>query len=141
MSITEDSFLFGPAPAEILVSPGDTIAHVRRTVLFSCIAYGIPLPTFTWRRNDTILRNDSSTIIYQSLTTKRGVTFVKSTLEICSLRVDEDSGVYSCSAVNVATTASASFELEVKGIAIILQSLLWVEHYKCCFGSPQYQLK
>ena len=49
------------------------------------------------------------------MTTRRGVSFVKSILEICSLRLEEDSAVYSCTADNMATAANASFDLDVAG--------------------------
>ena len=104
-----------PAPPEILVSPLSTTAFHGTTVMFACIAYGVPLPTFSWTRNSYPLVNDSSTVIYENKTTKEGIVFVKSVLEICSLRVVEDSGTYSCRAESVITSASANFELAVQG--------------------------
>ena len=104
-----------PAPPEILVSPPNATAFHGTTILFSCIAYGVPLPTFLWTRNGHSLFNDSSTVIYENRTTKEGIVFVKSVLEICNLRVVEDSGVYSCRAESVSSSASANFELAVQG--------------------------
>ena len=83
--------------------------------MFACIAYGVPLPTFSWTRNSYPLVNDSSTVIYENKTTKEGIVFVKSVLEICNLQVVEDSGTYSCRAESVITSASANFELAVQG--------------------------
>ena len=104
-----------PASPEILVSPPNATAFHGTTILFSCIAYGVPLPTFLWTRNRHSLFNDSSTVIYENKTTKEGIVFVKSVLEICNLRVVEDSGVYSCRAESVNSSASANFELAVQG--------------------------
>lgn len=104
-----------PAPPEILVSPLSTTAFHGTTVMFACIAYGVPLPTFSWTRDSYPLVNDSSTVIYENKTTKEGIVFVKSVLEICNLQVVEDSGTYSCRAESVITSASTNFELAVQG--------------------------
>ena len=104
-----------PAPPEILVSPLSTTAFHGTTVMFACIAYGVPLPTFSWTRENYPLVNDSSTVIYENKTTKEGIVFVKSVLEICNLQVVEDNGTYSCRAESVITSASANFELAVQG--------------------------
>ena len=119
-----------PAPPEILVSPPNATAFHGTTILFSCIAYGVPLPTFLWTRNRHSLFNDSSTVIYENKTTKEGIVFVKSVLEICNLRVVEDSGVYSCIAESVNSSASANFELAVQGKFLSLCCLLFVVF--CC---------
>ena len=102
--------------------------------MFSCIAYGVPLPTFLWTRNRHSLFNDSSTVIYENKTTKEGIVFVKSVLEICNLRVVEDSGVYSCRAESVSSRAESVFELAVQGKFLSLFCFLVCLFFACLFG-------
>ena len=109
--------------------------------MFSCIAYGVPLPKFLWTRNSHSLFNDSSTVIYENKTTKEGIVFVKSVLEICNLRVVEDSGVYSCRAESVNSSTNANFELAVQGkflssfcfLVFVFFCLLFIVVVFCCF--------
>ena len=125
-----------PAPPEILVSPLSTTAFHGTTVMFACIAYGVPLPTFSWTRDSYPLVNDSSTVIYENKTTKEGIVFVKSVLEICNLQVVEDSGTYSCRAESVITSASTNFELAVQGnfsFSLGIFICLFVHIVFCCF--------
>ena len=125
-----------PAPPEVLVSPLSTTAFHGTTVMFACIAYGVPVPTFSWTRDSYPLVNDSSTVIYENKTTKEGIVFVKSVLEICNLQVVEDSGTYSCRAESVITSASTNFELAVQGnfsFSLGIFICLFVHIVFCCF--------
>ena len=89
----------------ISVDDGNTITSV-------CVAYGDPNPSISWNRGDTVLINDSRTMIYEGTVTNRGVTFVQSILELCS--ADEaDAGQYSCFASNTLDNDTASFVLTV----------------------------
>ena len=82
------------------------------TITFACMAYGDPDPSISWNRGDTVLINDSRTMIYEGTVTNRGVTFVQSILELCS--ADEaDAGQYSCFANNTLGNDTASFVLTV----------------------------
>ena len=83
--------------------------------MFVCVAYGYPVPSLTWEKDGTLLKNQSRSTIYEEQVVENGVTFVQSILEVCSLEQD-DAAQYNCSASNNISSASASFELIVKHI-------------------------
>ena len=83
--------------------------------MFVCVAYGYPLPSLTWEKDGTLLKNQSRSTIYEEQVVENGETFVQSILVICSLEQDDAAG-YNCSASNNISSASASFELIVKHI-------------------------
>ena len=91
-----------------------TEADAGQTLTFTCVAYGVPLPTITWSQGDTLLSNDTDTrvTIYNEEVEEGGLVFFQSILEICSAELI-DSGVYSCNADNGMTNDSVSFELRV----------------------------
>ena len=103
---------------EIIVAPADSAARANSTVLFTCVAYGVPLPSYiTWTFNDTALSNSSSAdyslSIYHSQFEVGGAVFLQSILEICGL-VEEQSGYYSCSAESSAGNDTETFRLIVQ---------------------------
>ena len=85
------------------------------TGMFVCVAYGYPVPSLTWEKDGTLLKNQSRSTIYEEQVVENGVTFVQSILEVCSLEQD-DAAQYNCNTSNNISSASASFELIVKHI-------------------------
>ena len=80
--------------------------------MFVCVAYGYPVPSLTWEKDGTLLKNQSQSTIYEEQVVANGETFVQSILVICSLE-QEDTAKYNCSATNGISSASASFDLTV----------------------------
>ncbi|CAI8042984.1 Hemicentin-1 [Geodia barretti] len=106
---------------EIIVAPADSAARANSTILFTCVAYGVPLPSYiTWTFNGTALSNSSSAdyslSIYHSQFQVGGAVFLQSILEICGL-VEEQSGYYSCSAESSAGNDTETFRLIVQPLA------------------------
>ena len=94
------------------MAPNDTSLYVGETLTLSCVAYGLPLPTITWMRGDQPL--DALFLLHESEIVTTHVTFVRSTLQLCSLRLtDEDQ--YVCTAANNFSSASETFTLRMKG--------------------------
>ena len=82
--------------------------------MFTCVARGVPTPSFTWNRDGRILSNDSRISMYEELLVENGLTFIQSILEVCSVS-QEDAGEYSCTAGNIAGSETAVFEVSVLG--------------------------
>ena len=91
-----------------------------KTVAFTCVAFGVPLPTIMWSQGGVILTNDTDTriTIYSEQMEERGLVFFKSVLEICSA-AEDDSGQYSCTAENEVGNDTAVFELDVSAVSLI----------------------
>ena len=73
-----------------------TKVKVGSTILLSCVASGHPLPSLSWTRQSRELNNGSGFIVYPRLVTEAGISFMTSTLEVCSA----NASTYTCSAVN-----------------------------------------
>ena len=83
---------------EIIIHPKSVLqVDAGDSVTFTCVAYGSPVPHFLWSRNSTKLSNDSRIMISEEVVYLRGVTFVTSTMEICSTEA-ADTGTYTCTA-------------------------------------------
>ncbi|XP_033105528.1 hemicentin-1-like isoform X2 [Anneissia japonica] len=89
---------FGDIPVEeaIVVSPGDP-------VLLPCEAVGNPRPTFQWRKEGTVLPDQSAAYIILS----SGSMYVNSTRE-------SDKGTYTCFVSNIAGTIQKDIHLFVQ---------------------------
>ena len=103
---------------EIVIAPADSAATANSTVLFTCVVYGLPLPSYvTWTFNNTLLYNSTSDnytlTIYHSQFEVNGAVFLQSILEICGV-VEEQAGNYSCSAESSAGNDTESFLLVVQ---------------------------
>jgi len=68
------------------------------TVILQCVGYGFPTPHIRWTQNGTALTNASNIVIYKELVNEGGVSFMKSTLEVCSVN---DTVVYNCDVANI----------------------------------------
>ena len=107
--------LFFSAPAQLVMRPNQTTAlDAGNAVNFTCMAYGIPNPSISWKKGDTLLSNDSRVTIFADLLTEDEVTFVYSMLELC-IAEERDTGQYSCFADNTLGNDNASFVLTVVG--------------------------
>jgi len=105
--------LFFSAPAQLVMHPNQTTAlDAGNAVNFTCMAYGIPNPSISWKKGDTLLSNDSRVTIFADLLTEDEMTFVYSVLELCSAE-ERDAGQYSCFADNTLGNDTASFVLTV----------------------------
>lgn len=104
------------------------------SVLFQCSAYGAPLPAISWSHDGEALGNSSRSIIYQEVVTEGGVTFLKSTLEICRAgRLD--AGTYSCTGNSLIDSDTASFKFAVdtvEGKTLQLPSPFTKYQRLCC---------
>ena len=105
--------LFPAVAPQIVLAPPNSEVEATNTVLLTCVTYGdLPL-SISWSRESSILMNDSQRItIYEEQFEENGITFIQSTLQICSTQID-DSGVYSCAAENRAGNNTSTFELLV----------------------------
>ena len=74
----------------------------------ACVAYGVPVPSITWRNSSAVLINDSVTTISSEIVNEGGVLFLKSQLEFCKV---EASNVYTCLGENRFGFESANTEL------------------------------
>ena len=96
-----------------MIRPNQTTAlDAGNAITFTCVAYGIPNPSISWNKGDTLLSNGSRATIYEELLTENGVTLVHSFLELRSVE-ETDAGQYSCFADNTLCNDTASFELAV----------------------------
>ena len=83
----------------ITVGPIDTPGVLDDSVMFTCTATGIPLPTITWMNQDGNIVGTTSDMI--------DVTTIQSTLTVSNLQ-DNDFGNYVCMAGNVFNTDNAT---------------------------------
>ena len=95
-----------------MIKPADKRLYQNSTVLLTCVAYGVPLPTLTWSKAGNSVTNGT---VRNDMVVKGGVTFVRSVLQLCETTV-ADSGQYTCTADNEITIANANFHLTVEGI-------------------------
>lgn len=99
-------------PVQIVIKPADKQLYRNSTVLLTCVAYGLPLPTLTWSKAGNNVTNGT---VHNNMVVKSGVTFVRSILQLCNTTV-ADSGQYTCTAHNEITITSTNFNLNVEGI-------------------------
>ena len=99
---------------EIVIAPADSVADYGSTVLFTCVAYGIPPPdNIIWTLNDYTLYNDTYVSIYNTVFEVGGALFYQSILELCGVN-EYFQGNYSCTAENNYSSISAYFQLFVQ---------------------------
>ena len=96
--------------SHIVIQPGHGI-HLpagSNSLVFYCVAYGVPVPIIAWRNSSAGLINDSVTTIHNEIVNEGGVLFLKSRLEFCKV---EASNVYKCFGENRFGFESANTEL------------------------------
>ena len=111
---------FISVPASIAVVPNDASLYVGETASLSCLSYGLPLPTISWDRDGQPL--PSSLLLNESETSVGHVTFVRSTLVLCSLKL-LDGGQYVCSSSNNHSTTQHTFTITMKSMRNLTQFL------------------
>ena len=91
-------------PAEITTPPSNiTVESGSPLITFTCVAIGVPTPTFSWLREN------------QTLVQTSRILPVGQTLRISNVALG-DQGVYTCQVRNVAGSDSASAYLIVFGM-------------------------
>ena len=87
-------------------------------IVLHCSASGVPRPSFIWYKDDSLLMNDSLSLIINEESEINGVIHTVSNLFLNSADVF-DIGIYVCLATNFAGNVSAEFEVQVNaGIAV-----------------------
>ena len=92
-----------------MIQPGQSIhLPAGSSLVFYCVAYGVPLPSITWRNSSAGLASNSVTRVYNEVVNEGGVIVRKSRLEICKA---ETSNMYTCFGENHLGSESASTEV------------------------------
>lgn len=101
--------------------PANTTVPKGSTVEIVCVAYGQPLPSIVWSRNDIANLSDlssstSNTVahVYSEVVRYGGIHFLKSILQICKVSVEDDNTYQCIASNNVGTNDSIIFSLQVK---------------------------
>ena len=103
--------------ARIVIRPPKvTSVNASSSLTLACVAYGDPVPTISWNKGSSELTNSSVITIYQDVLEIRGVAFMTSILEICSVDGD-DGGQYNCFAETSVSNDTANFNLSVTSVA------------------------
>ena len=103
-------YLYPIEPSHIVIQPGQSIhlpAGSNSLVLY-CVAYGVPVPSITWRNSSAGLVNDSVTTIHSEIVNEGGVLFLKSRLEFCKVGASSN---YTCFGENYLGSEAAITEL------------------------------
>ena len=82
------------ATSAITQGPTDTSAVLGASVVFTCMATGIPLPDITWMDQDGNIVGTTNDMVIN------GGTVIRSTLTLSSLQ-DDDFDNYTCTANNM----------------------------------------
>ena len=101
--------------------PTNSTVPKGSTVEIICAAYGQPLPSIVWSRNNVANFSDLSSLtsntvahVYSEVVRYGGIHYYKSILQICNISVEDDS-IYQCIASNnVGTNDSITFSLHVQ---------------------------
>ena len=111
------------------VGPGHGLTS---SVIVSCVAYGLPAPTVTWKHGASIVSDSLMISRTQQLSSQdSSVAVVSSILELCPIQEDVRSGEYSCeveNGVGGSTVKSASFHLCFIGQFVLV---VWNSLYIC----------
>ena len=106
---------FSLEPPEILIAPSDeTRVDIGATVIFTCVAFGNPIPYISWYQWDRMLTNDSRVVILTDTVSVNGTVLSRSILQICGVE-GSDEGLFSCVARNDLNTTYSGFYLDVLG--------------------------
>lgn len=116
-------------PAEITDPPSNiTVEAGSSLIRFDCIAIGIPIPTYTWLRED------------QTLETTSRIIPTGQTLRILNV-VLGDQGLYTCQVSNVAGSDSASANLIVFGMLlyVLIHYLIFIFRTTKCSSHGNFK--
>lgn len=102
--------------AQVAVHPAnDAVVIAGSTAMLTCVGYGVPSPSVTWRKDGSTLPTSRATTRVEQLT-EAGRKFTKGSLEICSTTL-EDAGTYRCTVSNHNGSSSAIISLTVEATA------------------------
>lgn len=90
------------AGAVLVAKPNDGVGYSHNIHSMICVAFGYPLPQFTWQKGSTTINPQSDPSIYvntTSVTTSDGTLFAVSILTFCALRMT-DAGTYRCNVIS-----------------------------------------
>jgi hypothetical protein len=112
-----------------MVAPAEPSHGLTSSVFVSCVAYGEPPPTVSWKRNGSLLPSPRVHVEEEFI---NGVAVIKSSLELCPMLEDTRSGQYSCvvqNGVGGSTIQSSTFFLcfigrGIKCVLAVLVTLL-----------------
>lgn len=116
-------------PVVILESPVDSVVNETDTVMYSCVAKGLPTPTIIWStplQSNLASINDPTIIVSESVDRQPPeASTVESRLQFTSI-MDSDATSYTCSASNVpgddgnVVTVNNTFSITVQSEAIYM---------------------
>ena len=98
----------------MVLHPADTTTVIGGvTSVFTCVAYGVPIPSLTWLRGGIPL-NISSARVMETVVVEREkrIPMFMSVLELCKT-VNSNESTYSCVAENVNVSDMFSTEIMV----------------------------
>ena len=114
----------------ITQAPMETTQLLGGSVMFTCVATGIPLPTITWS-------SDNLEMIMPSNTTQLNDTTIFSEISINNIDM-EDFVNYTCSAVNGFNTVRETAALINASMIISLYRITWLSCNYCCSNTDDY---
>uniref|UniRef100_A0A4W3I7M0 non-specific serine/threonine protein kinase n=1 Tax=Callorhinchus milii TaxID=7868 RepID=A0A4W3I7M0_CALMI len=113
-------------PPEFLIPLGDLTCAIGETVILRCKVCGRPKPTISWKGPDqNVLINDS----------RYSISFSDSgeiMLKICNI-MPQDSGIYSCLAVNETGSASSSATIKVQDSTTDDSRIPWKDNFESAY--------
>lgn len=120
---------------QLLLTPNSSIeVETGDTVDYVCVGYGGNESTnILWKFQENDLLNGTLVGIYEDQVTVSGLTFTVSTLELCSVNL-EDSGLYSCTVITSRDSTSINFTMNVvvhTDLYLCLQSESIIIGYMC----------
>ena len=101
-----------PVPANITVPPSSTWKSLRDDVTMTCTAFGFPVPSISWFKQNKPVTETERVNINQTVTEEN--LMITSTLRFDRI-IREDTGAYSCKAENLVGSSQSWANLTVLG--------------------------
>ena len=125
-------------PANITVPPSSTWKSLRDDVTMTCTAFGFPVPSISWFKQNKSVTETERVNINQTVTEEN--LMITSTLRFDRI-LREDTGAYSCKAENLVGSSQREANLTVLGkypFKLLFFSILVseVRDILSCRGSP-----